>query len=147
MPSEDLHGNITFVRVIRNTRDIFSRSLSNLLQVLVASIVDETAVWLKTIHKLAESVHVLREGREDVNMIPSNAGEDSYVRVVPEELGPQVKWGGEVLIALKDRILGCIGEANHALEAFYLCAYHIIGFNTEALEHIKDHGGGGCLAV
>ena len=147
MPSEDLHGNITFVRIIRNTRDVFSRSFSDLLQVFVALIIDETAVGFKTVHKLAECVHIFGESRENVNMVPSNAGENSYMRVVPKELGPQVERGGEVLITLKDRILGSVGEAYHAFEAFYLCAYHVVCFNTEALEHIKNHARRGGLTM
>ena len=80
-------------------------------------------------------------------MIPGDAGEDSYMRVVPKEFGTQVERTGQILISFKDGVLGSIAEAYHSFEALYLRTYHIIGFNTEALKHIEDHRSGGRLTV
>ena len=80
-------------------------------------------------------------------MIPGDAGEDGYVGVVPKELGSEIERGSEVLIALEDGVLGGVGEPYHPLEALYLRAYHIIGFDAETVKDVEDHGGRGGLAV
>ena len=91
MTTEHLHLHVSFVCVIRDTGDILACVLSDVAQVLISFVIDERTVGFETVHELTEGVHVLREGREDVDVIPCDTGQNSYVRVVPEELRPQVE--------------------------------------------------------
>ena len=80
-------------------------------------------------------------------MIPRDTRKNSYVRVIPKELGPQIQRTRQILITLKNSVLGSVGETYHPLKTLYLCAYHVVGFDAKAVEHIKNHRGGGRLAV
>ena len=98
-------------------------------------------------YELAERVHVLRKRREDIDMIPRNPCQNSNVRVIPQELAAQVQRRSEILITFKDGVFGSIRKPHHAFESLYLRANHVIGFDAETLQHIENHGRGGCLAV
>ena len=147
VPPEHLHRHIALIRIVRDTLDILTCAFGYMTQVLVALEIDERTDGLDAIDELTEGLHVLREGREYIDMVPCDTGEDSYMRVVPEEFRSQIEWGGQVLITLKDGVFGRVAEAYHALKALNLRTHHIIGFDTEAVEHIEDHRSGGGLSV
>ena len=151
MFAEHLHRHIAGVFAVWNNRDVeISRTRSFLgqhPQILVTFEVDKRAFRFDRMNKLAEGVHVFRESGEHIDMIPRDAGQNSYMRMVPKKFGPQVEWGSEILVALKNRVFGGVGQAYHAFETLNLRTHHIIGFDAEALQHIEDHRSGGRLAV
>ena len=147
MPPEYLHFHLAFVRIVRNTGDIFASSFGNSAQVLIALIPDKRAVRLYTFYKLSKRFDILVESGEYIDVIPRNTGQNSYMRVVPKEFGTQVQRRGQILIALKNSVFRCVAQTHHALKTLYLRTYHIIGFDTQALQHIENHRRGRCLSV
>ena len=75
-------------------------------QVLIALEVDERSLRLDRMNELPESLYVLRESREHIDMIPRDTRQDSYMRMVPQKLTAQIQRTRQVLVALKNGVLG-----------------------------------------
>ena len=130
MFAEHLHRYIALIRVVRDTLDIRACPFSDALEVLIALVIDERTNRLDAVHELAEGLHIFRESGEYIDMIPCNAGEYSYMRLVPKELRPQVEWGSQVLIALENGILYKSGTAQRP--KYHYKEMHIIAPNDQA---------------
>ena len=91
MLAENTQVALCLQGIVGMASDICACFRSNIAQVLVALIVDKVPMGFDEVHKPAESVHILGESGEHVDMVPCNAGENGNMRVVEVELGARVK--------------------------------------------------------
>jgi hypothetical protein len=76
--------------------------IDQLFQNSVGLIVDQEPAGLDLIQKDAELLEVIVPGREDIYMVPGNAGENGDMREKKMELWPLFQDTGRIFIALAD---------------------------------------------
>ena len=123
------------------------RGRGNISKILVRRTVNERAAGLDTLGELAELTDVGVERREDVDMVPSDACQDSNIRVIVKEFRAAVSRGGQVFVAFEDSHLGGLAKADHSLEALDLSADHIVEVHAALAEDVHNHSRRRRLAV
>ena len=123
------------------------RALGNLLGFHIGLVVDKAAARLDGADEDAELLQVVVEGREDIDMVPADAADDSDMWVIVVELRHTVDGRSEVFVAFHDHVFRRLAEAHHHVKAFQLRPDHEVGLDADLLEHMEDHGGDGRLAV
>ena len=113
--------------------------------ILIIITIDKRMVY--HLGKGAERVHILGEGRENIDMVPRYTADNAHVRLVQVELGTAVDRRGEVLIALHHHNLRLVRQLHHHLETGQLRAHHVVAIHMMILQHMQNHCRNGGLAM
>lgn len=139
--------DVVWVSVVGGSADVFFIIPEDVFQLLVAGKPGDEPSGLYAVGEFAELVDVAIVLGKDVDVVPSNAGEESEVGVVIHKLGFGVDGRSEIFVAFEDDERGGFGDADAGVEAFHLCSHHVIEIISVFFQHVHDHGGDGGFAM